>query len=230
MRGPVRCSGDALEVVVLRLAVHHITELCVLGKVEVHGLRVHSVSALPAAGAAGRFVIPGGGGPPRRRRSKKAAHLFVRVQSDGTGGEIRSRTDPNHHLDGRLDHRAAHGANSSPAALERLASLCDRSLRGNRTQAKAGCPYLRGNRTRRNPDGVMKFRGRPRSGCYCKLPTLSGNHFAPDLRDRRPSSPRPRSGARFCACFSLPTSATGAELSGNAECAPICCRLTPPGA
>ena len=44
---------------------------------------------------------------------------------------------------------------------------------------------------------------------YCKLPTLSDNHFAPDLRDRRPSSPRPRSGARFCACFSLPTSATG---------------------
>jgi hypothetical protein len=44
---------------------------------------------------------------------------------------------------------------------------------------------------------------------YCKLPTLSDNHFAPDLRDRRPSSPRPRSGARFCACFSLPTFATG---------------------
>ena len=45
--------------------------------------------------------------------------------------------------------------------------------------------------------------------CYCKLPTLSDNHFAPDLRDRHPSSPRPRSGARFCACFSLPTFATG---------------------
>ena len=44
---------------------------------------------------------------------------------------------------------------------------------------------------------------------YCKLPTLSDNHFAPDLRDRLPSSPRPRSGARFCACFSLPTFATG---------------------
>eukprot|EP01046_Picozoa_sp_COSAG06_P006087 COSAG06_NODE_282_length_18378_cov_85.787461_9_plen_105_part_00 len=44
---------------------------------------------------------------------------------------------------------------------------------------------------------------------YCKLPTLSDNHFAPDLRDRHPSSPRSRSGARFCACFSLPTSATG---------------------
>jgi hypothetical protein len=38
---------------------------------------------------------------------------------------------------------------------------------------------------------------------------LSDNHFAPDLRDRRPSSPRPRSGARFYACFSLPTFATG---------------------
>eukprot|EP01046_Picozoa_sp_COSAG06_P036361 COSAG06_NODE_4000_length_4674_cov_6.128087_2_plen_131_part_00 len=61
---------------------------------------------------------------------------------------------------------------------------------------------------------------------YCKLPTLSDNHFAPDLRDRRPSSPRPRSGARFCTCFSLPTFATGGvELSRNAECAPICCRL-----
>ena len=47
------------------------------------------------------------------------------------------------------------------------------------------------------------------AGRYCKLPTLSGNHFAPGLRDRRPSSPRPRSGARFCACFSLPTFATG---------------------
>jgi len=31
----------------------------------------------------------------------------------------------------------------------------------------------------------------------CKLPTLSDNHFAPDLHDKRPSSPRPGSGAQL---------------------------------
>ena len=58
------------------------------------------------------------------------------------------------------------------------------------------------------------------SGHHTRHLTADSSHGTPgtctnhnDLRDRRPSSPRPRSGARFCACVSLPTFATGGGAS-----------------
>ena len=89
-------------------------------------------------------------------------------------------------------------ARRSPRSRRCIASP-SRSIRAPSASIKRHCPFRLS----------IKLTTSPSADTYCKLPTLSDNHFAPDLRDRRPSSPRPRSGARFCACFSLPTSATG---------------------